>query len=105
MKALEDFGKKIDSSADVRKEADGAYDQLGNALTQAHTTYFNHIVEIGKKNGFDFTAEEVAEKFGKAAGELTDEQLDAVAGGVGAARQHMLRSIVRLPGREILAGT
>jgi predicted ribosomally synthesized peptide with nif11-like leader len=97
----------MESSADLQKEVGDAYEGLGNALAQAHKNYWNRVAEIAKNHGFEVTADEVGEKFQKGMEELSDEQLDAVAGGVRApvSSKQLMTSIVRLPGRDLLAGT
>jgi hypothetical protein len=81
MSKFDDFDKLVQKSGDVRKAVDEAYKKLGDDLTQAHMTYFNRMVQVGKDNGIDVTADEVAERFHAKVDELSDSQLEAVAGG------------------------
>jgi hypothetical protein len=79
--AFDDFSKKVEGSADLKKAVDEAYQKLGNALSEAHMNYFNAMVDLGKQNGCEFTNADVMKKFDAAREELDDAQLEAVAGG------------------------
>lgn len=78
---IERFSADLKSNEALRVEA-------GKALVdQSHATAVSHTVAFAASNGYAFTADEVKEHVktkAKAAGkELTDDELDGVAGGGG----------------------
>ena len=82
MSKFDEFEKLLKSSEAVRSTANEAYKKLGDEVALAHMEYFNSMVSLGKEQGFEFTADEVGDQFQKRIEELSDAQLEGVAGGL-----------------------
>jgi len=78
--AVIEFLKKVDGDLGLQEKLDGALDDEGRAVEL--------FLATAAEQGFQFTADEFleavqAEGIGEKDGELSDEDLEAVAGGMG----------------------
>lgn len=109
VEAINSFANKAAQDAALRKEIEttagislqALLDMNPEQLQAANKDYPATIIKIAAKNGFDFSKEELLEQIRAATSseELSDEQLEAVAGGKSG---HGIGSAAKTAGKAIV---